>query len=223
MDLSSVFSEILNEMLAYGYFGSFIVSFLGSLIPFLPIPYLIPVILLSMKLDPLFVGLMSGIGGGIGKITSYLVGRSFRAFLSDDRKRKLSYFNNLIDKHGALAVFLFALTPLPDDVIYIPIGIVGYRFIKFFIANATGKVILAIFVAYLGRYYFEIAKIFVDESGSYIPILIAMVFMIFISILLIRMDWESFITIYRKGGLRAVILNLSYLTGLSKQRSTRNV
>ena len=62
--------------LQYGYAGVFLISLLGSLVPFLPVPYLVVVILLSSKLDPLTLGVLAGIGGSLGKITSYILGRS---------------------------------------------------------------------------------------------------------------------------------------------------
>ncbi|MEM2910662.1 MAG: VTT domain-containing protein [Nitrososphaerota archaeon] len=220
MNILESFYGLIDLFVSYGYFGSFIISFLGSLIPFLPLPYLFPIVLLSMKLDPLLIGVLSGLGGSLGKVTSYMVGRFWRRFMSQDSKNRLEFFKSMIDKYGAVAVFLFALTPLPDDVIYIPMGIIGYGFLKFMLANCAGKVVLAIFVAYLGRYYKELMDMFVGESMSMLSVLVAVAVMVFFSIVLFRMDWQGLVTTFRQKGWRGVLAELPRLIGLSKKGNT---
>lgn len=217
MSILESFYGLVELLISYGYFGSFIISFMGSLIPFLPLPYLFPIVLLSMKLDPFLVGALSGLGGSLGKVTSYIAGRCWRRFASQNSKKNLDFFRSAIDKYGALAVFLFALTPLPDDIIYIPMGIIGYGFLKFMLANCAGKIILAIFVAYVGRYYKELMDVFVGESMSALSISIAVVVMIIFSIVLFRMDWQGFITTFRQRGWRGVLAELLRLIGLSRK------
>ncbi|PUA31410.1 MAG: hypothetical protein B9J98_06525 [Candidatus Terraquivivens tikiterensis] len=217
MSILESFYGLIDLFLSYGYFGSFVISFLGSLIPFLPLPYLLPVVLLSMKLDPLLVGLLSGLGGSLGKVTSYVVGRFWRRLVSQDSRDRLDFFKSMIDKYGAIAVFLFALTPLPDDVIYIPMGIIGYGFLKFMLANCAGKIILAIFVSYLGRYYIELMDMFVGESMNTLSVLVAVVVMVFFSIILFRMDWQGFITTLKQRGWKGVLAELPRLIGISKK------
>jgi len=213
------FYELINLLVSYGYFGSFLISFIGSLVPFLPLPYLFPIILLSMELDPLFIGTLSGMGGSLGKVTSYLVGRFWRAFASQKSKKNLDFFRSIIDKYGAIAVFLFALTPLPDDIVYIPMGMIGYGFLKFMLANCAGKIILAVFVSYVGRYYKELMDIIVGESMSMLSVVIAVAVMILVTIILFRMDWQEFITILRQRGWRGILAELPRLIGISKKEN----
>jgi len=213
------FYELIELLISYGYFGSFIISFIGSLIPFLPLPYLFPIVLLSMKLDPFLVGALSGLGGSLGKVTSYIIGRFWRRFASQSSKKNLDFFRSIIGKYGALTVFLFALTPLPDDIIYIPMGIIHYGFLKFMLANCAGKVILAVFVAYVGRYYKELMDVFLGESMNALSISIAVVIMIVFSIVLFRMDWQEFITVFRQKGLRGVLVKLPRLIGLRREEN----
>ncbi|MEM3884498.1 MAG: VTT domain-containing protein [Nitrososphaerota archaeon] len=219
MSILESFYELIELLISYGYFGSFIISFIGSLIPFLPLPYLFPIVLLSMKLDPFLVGVLSGLGGSLGKVTSYIIGRFWRRFASQSSKKNLDFFRSIIGKYGALAVFLFALTPLPDDIIYIPMGIIHYGFLKFMLANCAGKVILAVFVAYVGRYYKELMDVFLGESMNALSISIAVVIMIVFSIVLFRMDWQEFITVFRQKGLRGVLVKLPRLIGLRREEN----
>jgi len=121
--MGDAYSSLFGALQSYGYLGAFMISVLGSLVPFLPVPYLIPIVLMAKILDPLILGVAAGVGGALGKITSYLLGRFGRRFLSEKRRRRMSILGRAVEKYGVAAVFLFALTPLPDDVIYIPVGL----------------------------------------------------------------------------------------------------
>ncbi|MEM3021725.1 MAG: VTT domain-containing protein, partial [Candidatus Caldarchaeum sp.] len=167
----------LNELaLTYGISGVFAVSILGSLIPFLPVPYLFVVVLLSDTIDPLILGLVAGVGGSLGKITSYTLGRLGYRFLGQDSKNRMDALREIIGKYGDLGVFVFALTPLPDDVYIIPAGMIKLSFTRFLIANTLGKILLATAVAYLGRTYFHYTAILLGES-SLISVILAIVAM----------------------------------------------
>ena len=48
----------------------------------------------------------------------------------------------LLNRYGWLGAFLAALTPIPDDLIYIPLGIAKYSPWKFATATFSGKLIL---------------------------------------------------------------------------------
>ncbi|RLI38444.1 hypothetical protein DRO64_11680 [Candidatus Bathyarchaeota archaeon] len=199
------YAELFETLQAYGYLGAFMIAVLGSLIPFLPVPYLIPIVLMSKTLDPLILGILAGVGGAIGKLTSYGLGRIGRRFLKEEKRERMTLLGKAIGRYGALAVFLFALTPLPDDIIYIPIGLTGFNLMKFMLANTFGKIILSWIVAYGGRLYFDIAGIFLGEEGSIAAILGALAAMAIITIILLKIDWEEVIRAARRGGLKEVI------------------
>ena len=202
------YQGVFEALQAYGYVGAFLISVLGSLIPFLPVPYLIPIVLMSKTLDPLLLGILAGIGGAIGKLTSYGLGRFGRRLLKEERRRKMTILGRAIGKYGALAVFLFALTPLPDDIIYIPIGLAGFDLIKFMFANALGKIILSWIVAYGGRLYFDLAGIFLGQGGGLTATFIALMAMIIITIFLLRIDWEEVMKSAERSGFMAAIKSM---------------
>ena len=202
------YQGIFEALQAYGYVGAFLISVLGSLIPFLPVPYLIPIVLMSKTLDPLLLGILAGIGGAVGKLTSYGLGRFGRRLLGEERRKKMTALGRAIGKYGALAVFLFALTPLPDDIIYIPIGLTGFDLMKFMFANVLGKIILSWIVAYSGRLYFNLAGLFLGQEGGLTATLIALAAMIIITILLLRVDWEEVVKSAERSGLMAAIKSM---------------
>lgn len=201
-----------------GYVGVFALSFFGSVIPFLPLPYLFLVVILSDTLDPLLLGLLAGLGGALGKISSYALGRFGYKLMGETRRRKMDALRRLIDRFGALGVFIFALTPLPDDILYIPIGITGYSFTKFMIASMAGKVVLSVGVAYLGRAYLFLFRAF--EIGNGLSTAISIGVLAVITVLLLRIDWELFTTHWERDGLRGVLTNLQEILVLKRSKNS---
>jgi len=201
-DLINIF-EIFRALRAHGYLGALLIAVLGSLVPFLPVPYLIPIVLMSRTLDPLLLGIAAGIGGALGKLTSYFLGRFGRRLLSEERRKKTAVLGKAIEKYGMLAVFLFALTPLPDDVVYIPVGLTGLSIAKFMIANMLGKIVLSWIVAYAGRFYFDLATLFLGEGNGPIVTILAVAAMAAITVVMLRVDWEEVIEAGRKNGFWA--------------------
>jgi len=215
--LSDFFRSLEYFAVRTGYPGVFLLSVIGSAIPFLPLPYLFVVVVLSGILDPLFLGLVSGLGGAIGKITSYLLGRLGYRFLGEERRRSMDALNRLIGKYGAIGVFIFALTPLPDDIYYIPIGMTRYSFAKFMLFSSAGKILLAILVAFLGRTYMEVLDILLNGGAGASIISIAV--LVVITIVMLRIDWELFAQHLEKGGVRAVLENLAEILSLRRNKA----
>ena len=203
-----LYSLLFGTLQSYGYLGAFLIAVFGSVIPFLPVPYLAPIVLMSGTLDPFFLGIIAGIGGALGKLTSYALGRFGRKLLTEERRERMNALGKAIGKYGAFAVFLFALTPLPDDIIYIPIGLAGFDLIKFMFANALGKIILSWIVAYGGRLYFDLAGIFLGQGGGLTATFIALTAMIIITIFLLRIDWEEVMKSAERSGFMAAMKSM---------------
>ncbi|MGQ9760074.1 MAG: VTT domain-containing protein [Candidatus Methanomethylicaceae archaeon] len=181
--------SIFETLLAYGYIGTFIISILGNVVPFLPVPYLIPIFLLAEVLDPLSVGIAVGLGASLGKCVSYALGRGWRAILEEKKKRELECFGRLLGKYGVIAVYLFASLPLPDDIIVMPFGIIKYDFKKFFAALLLGKLTLGMIVAYTARYSFEYAKIFIGNGDPLPIVMVSVIFMLLMAWIIYKIDW----------------------------------
>ena len=206
--------------IAYGPLGVFIVSLLGSVVPFIPIPYLFVVVLLSEVVEPWILGIAAGLGGSLGKITSYMLGRLGYRFLGQESRRRMDALRELIGKYGDVGVFVFALTPLPDDVYLIPAGMVRLTFWRLLLANTLGKLILSTSIAYLGKTYFEYAALFLGEA-SWASTVVAVAVMTVVTIVLLRVDWELALKIMRESGWRGVLSNIPALISPNRDK-TRN-
>ncbi len=194
MQLSKLFFVWMIEFSAtYGYVGAFIISIFGNLTIIFPVPYSLAIFLLgaSRQVDPLVLGLVSGLGAQIGEISAYLLGRGISKIELEkkygDRFKKI---NQMIEDYGFWAIVLFAATPLPDDLVLVPAGIIGYDLKKTMIAGLIGKIILTTFLAYAGFYSMEIVERYLGEGGP-TGMFISLVGIILVSYLVIRIDWVS--------------------------------
>ncbi|MBU0899078.1 MAG: VTT domain-containing protein [Nanoarchaeota archaeon] len=136
-----------------GYFGVFIISLVGSASIILPIPAFIVVFAAGGFLNPWAVGIFAGLGSAIGELTGYGLGMGGRELLARKYGDLLIKTRNWVEKRGAfIIIIVFALTPLPDDVIGILAGMINYDIKKFFMATLIGKIILNVAIALAGFY-----------------------------------------------------------------------
>jgi membrane protein DedA with SNARE-associated domain len=203
---------------AYGPLGVFTVSLLGSVVPFAPIPYLFVVVLLSDVVEPWILGLAAGLGGSFGKITSYMLGRLGYRFLGQESKRRMDALRELIGKYGDVGVFIFSITPLPDDIYLIPAGMFRIPFWRFLLANTLGKLILSTSVAYLGKTYFEYSALFLGDA-QWTSTVVAVAVMTAVTVVLLRVDWELALKIMRESGWRGILSNIPALISLNKNKA----
>jgi len=175
----------------YGYFGAMMISIVGNLTIFIPVPFAVFIYAFGAVLDPILLGLVTGIGSTIGEFSSYLVGRGGRKLIEDKYGRRLESARALVERFGMPAIFLFALLPIPDDLILIPMGMMKYSIRKAFAAMFLGKLGMGLVIAYAGRYSFSIVRS-LFESGGPFTALLSVVLLAILLIVIIKIDWTRF-------------------------------
>jgi len=149
----------------FGYLGILLISFVGSIIVFVPIPYF-PVLITAAfndNLNPTLIALSSAIGAVIAKLIIFYASYYGRNMLSSKIKGKMIPLQRLLGRYGAIGAFIAAVSPIPDDIVYIPLGLAKYSPWKFAIATFLGKFVLnEMFV--IGAIYF--GKPFVNNMVS---------------------------------------------------------
>lgn len=176
--------------LQFGYLGVFVISFVGSVSVIFPIPYTIVIFFLGGVLDPFFVAISGGLGAALGEFSGYALGYYGRAVVNEERQRKMGYMVKLFDKYGPVAIFIFALTPLPDDLLFIPLGVMRYPFVKAFVPSLLGKTLMTFILAYSGQQSIDLILAVFGESG-WLGTIITAALLIIIIVAMIKIDWEK--------------------------------
>ncbi|HIE15237.1 TPA: hypothetical protein EYP70_08195, partial [Candidatus Bathyarchaeota archaeon] len=113
------------------------------------------------------------------------------AVVSEERRKKMDYMLKVFYRYGSIVIFLFALTPLPDDILFIPLGIMRYKFLKAFIPCLMGKLLMCFILSYSGRYSLEIVKRYLGEGGEIWTTVVTAVLLILVVYAILKIDWEK--------------------------------
>jgi len=150
------FRDNIADLKGYGYLGAFLVSLVSNATIILPVPGIIVIFAMGAALPPVLVGLVAGAGSAIGELVGYLLGSSGRRLV--ENRQTYHRLASWLNRWGSVTVFVFALTPLPFDLLGIVAGILRFPLWKFLLACFAGKALLNIFVAYAGYYGWELVQ-----------------------------------------------------------------
>jgi membrane protein YqaA with SNARE-associated domain len=171
---------------------------LGNLLP-VPTPYIFvvcfsvePFIDLNIFI-PLLVGFIASLGCLVGEMGGYLIGRGASEVISVDRSENLKRYQQYLVDHPKIApflIYLFGLTPLNDDMITIPLGLIKYDVKKTIFWVWFGKLGLMLIFAY------NILNICMFLGGeNWIFSIVTLYFTVITVYLMLRVD---FIKIFQK-------------------------
>ena len=179
-----------------GYIGLGLVSFIGSLIPFVPIPSFVLLATMSVgeQFDLHVLALISAFTATIAKQIIFYASYGGRRMISEKTKKRMKPFQKLVKRYGGSAAFVAAATPIPDDMVYIPLGLAKYNPKRFFIATLSGKIVLCYVIVLISHYtglsiLEPILEDIDDPFAIYAGIIVFGAIMTAIVILLLRLDW----------------------------------
>lgn len=197
MTLQDIDMWMRNFATQYSYLGIFLISLLGSMSLFVPIPYTIVIFTLGglPGFEPLWIAIAAGLGSAVGEFSGYLIGVGGRKAIGQKYRKKMDFLMKLFKKFGPIAIFIFALTPLPDDLLFIPLGVMRYSLIRAFIPALIGKFFSNLIIAYSGKWSLEIiSELFgLEGEGSsfIIGTVIGIILMIIVIVIMFKVDWEK--------------------------------
>ena len=134
---------------SYGYLGIFVVTLVATAAIVLPVPYLGLIIVAGSFLDPVLVGLTAGVAAAIGELTGYILGRSGRALLPENRWYRL--LERGMARFGMAVIFVCATIPNPFfDAVGVVAGATRMRVWQFVVPCLAGKALRFWLLAALG-------------------------------------------------------------------------
>jgi membrane protein YqaA with SNARE-associated domain len=191
------FWDEIENARRYGYWGAFMISILGG-ITIVPAPSFFVIFTLGHVLDPLRIGLISGVGEAIGGITVYLTGAggkniwsrfySKEQFVYDEVsssfqrispqpkgfRAKYQQFYSWIEKQmkrrGSIAIFASAAVIMGP---YYPVGLAAgslrIGLKKFVLLSWAGKTVKGMTIAYAGYFGLHILRNWIEWLQSLAP------------------------------------------------------
>lgn len=182
----------------------FLISLVSNILPFAGAPYTLVTtyFLLRIGINPIHVLIfiiISGIGAGIAKTFTYLLGIGVRKPLSKNKNLPLlkKFMNS---KYFPIILFILAILPgLPlDDYLYIGGGVIKFSLLHMLKITVPAKIFksgIEIPLELLG--VINISS-FLGISPTLLTIIFTIVFLI-LGIVLIKIDWEKiYLTVKQK-------------------------
>ena len=203
-----IYSWLLDFSLLLGYPGAFLISAIGNATILVPFPYVgVAFILgglrdeltLAFVFDPWLIGIVSGIGAMIGEMTGYLIGYGGGRLIDEDQT---SAFKSFVDSHPRatpFVVWFLAATPIPDDVLVIPLGAARYSWWKVALAQLIGKTMFLMGIAWSGRIGLDFVGSILGSTDplsllSRVIEVSSVLLVIFAIYSLVRIDWNSLVS-----------------------------
>ena len=192
MDFSDIFPFAVGD----GYIILALVNFFGSLIPFVPLPgfLLLATMSIGNEYDLHILALVSAVSATAAKQIIFYVSFKGRKIISKKTLKRMRPFQRLVTKYGAAAAFVAAATPMPDDIIFVPLGLAKYNPKRFFISTLVGKIVLSYSIVFLYHYLGlsvvePLVKDLDDATPIYIGVVVFGIMMTLVIVLLLRLDW----------------------------------
>lgn len=201
MVIDSLYDFIFSIGDNLGYPGILLITFMISMLIFIPIPY-IPILILALfssRLDPNLIALSSAIGVTLGRSVIFLVSYRGRALIDNSTIMRMAPLQRLLAKYGSLVSFVAAVTPIPpDDIVIILLGIAKFSPLKFILTTFGGKLVINLAVVWAAILWgFPIGQQFLNQIGDPAQLLILAVASLIIAVitvyLVIKLDWGTII------------------------------
>jgi membrane protein DedA with SNARE-associated domain len=138
--------------------------------------------------DPLSllgIGLFGALGVAMAKAIHYMVTFFIGSHLSEQRRKRLDTDVAKIRRWAFLLLFAAASTPIPDEPVVIPLGLMKYSPVKFFTAFFLGKLVITIAGAFLGAWTGVVLAEWLSPTTTVVA---SIVLTIIITVVLLKVD-----------------------------------
>ena len=143
----------IDFILSFGALGILLTIALINLIPFISPSNLVlagVIAIIFPDYSPIIIAVLIAIGASLAKLVHYLISYYLGEKLSYRINGSVNkYYQHILNKWGSIGAFIAAVSPIPDDPIIIPMGLLRFNVMKFFLAYFSGKIIIGFIGAYL--------------------------------------------------------------------------
>lgn len=152
------------------------------------------------------IGVLIALAAALAKGIHYMVTFFVSGHLSEKRRQRLDADAAKVKRWAFPLLFLAAATPIPDEPIVIPLGLMKYSPPKFFLAYFLGKITITIAGAFLGNIAGDfLSNWFSPQASFIISIVVSIILTVVITIIILKFDFGKLSQKYLKR--KAVELN----------------
>jgi membrane protein YqaA with SNARE-associated domain len=142
LDLEGPIVDLVGR---FGYLGYFLSACIAGINIFVPTSHLIfTAPLLNAGLDPWILAGCGALGASLADLVGYAVGDRGRATFTGATDRMARWLGDRVTRHPRLApliLFVWAATiPLPNEILVIPAGVMGYGLARTFFFTFLGNI-----------------------------------------------------------------------------------
>jgi membrane protein DedA with SNARE-associated domain len=135
------------------------------------------------------VGLLIGLGAALAKGIHYMITFFVSGRLSEKNQVRLNADSNKIRKWAFPLLFIVAATPLPDEPVVIPLGLMKYSPVKFFSAYFLGKLTIAVVGAFIGQEASDLFSGLLSPDQMFVAsIVVSIILTVVITVILLKVD-----------------------------------
>ena len=185
------------------YFAIFLLTFISAVLIIVPIPYF-PILMTAVlvtNLDPNLIILFGALGAVSAKSIVYMIsyygtniGNLKRNFNSEDYPETY----RILRKYGGITIFLAGITPIPDNIIFIPFGMYRYNPLKFILITIFSKILLNVIVVcgtiIIGKPIIgNFSEMSLDINMLIVTVLISLVVFSILFVFFLKIKWAVFL------------------------------
>ena len=198
---------LLDVSLVLGYLGAFIISLVGNATILFPFPYVGVAFILgglrnelttTFLFDPWVIGVVAGAGAMLGEMTGYFIGYGGGRLIDQNQTNSFKLFVDAHPRATPIVVWFLAATPIPDDVLVVPLGAARYSWWKVALAQLIGKSMFLTAIAWSGRIGLDFIGTILGNTNP-LSILSRMIEVVSVLLvvtaiyLLVSIDWNALI------------------------------
>lgn len=154
------------------------------------------------------IGILIALAAALAKGIHYMVTFFVSEHLSEKRRQRLDKDAEKVRRWAFPLLYAAAATPVPDEPIVIPLGLMKYSPVKFFTAYFLGKLTITVAGAFLGNFAGDfLSQWFSPDASFIVSIIVSVVLTIVITIILLKVDFGKLAEKYfrRKPAEKAVV------------------
>jgi len=145
---------------------------------------------LLVNSDPVSIAVLVALGATSAKLIHYTISFFISKHVSEKRRKRLETARAKTRRWAELAVFIAALTPVPDDPVIIPLGLMKYSPARFAVFYFSGKLVVTWIGAFLGGFGEQLLSGYLNQA---VLVIISIVLTVAITLVLLKINLSQIV------------------------------